>query len=140
MGRRVYFCFNETVHLVLLRLVAAARLLEAGATVDVVSERQFETRGRGINNHSDGVVTVDTCAENAKLHRSPLDGVVVVGLPFGDDVANPMNGVEPFSPGAFMQTYEKYEKVLNVPKSAMCLEKKQFYDYNRKVKGEIARS
>ena len=70
------------------------------------------------------------------LARSPLDGVVVVGLPFGDDAAQPAEeDIEPMSAAAFKRAYEKYEQVLAAPHSAQILQAKQFYDYDRKVKG-----
>lgn len=125
-GRRIYFCFNESVHVMLKRLVAAARTLEARAKVDSVCEGQ-EARGiRSINDREAGSSVVDTVKENAGLHRSPLEGVVVVAIPFGDDAANPAPGVDAFSAAAYKQAYEKYELVLDATESAQILEHRAF--------------
>jgi len=136
-GRRVFFAFNEAVQVVLDRLVHAARILEACKTVDQVQYQQYVEKGRTEPfDPRAGVATVDGCAQRAMLHRSPLEGVVVVGLPFGDDAATPAGeDVEPLSAAAFKRAYEKYEQVLEVPHSAQILQAKQFYDRGRKVKG-----
>ena len=133
IGRRVYFCFNESVQVVMKRLVHASRVLEASGRVEEVDHAQYAKEGRGINNFTVGVTTVDACAERARLHRSPLENVVVVGLPFGDDAAHPAEGVEPMSAAAFKGAYEKYERVLDVDHSTQILERKQ-WDHT-KVKG-----
>jgi hypothetical protein len=125
-GRRIFFCFNESVHVVLKRLVAAARRLEASTKVDKVSQQRERSSGAPIADTLAGSFTVDTCKENARLHRSPLRNVVVVGVPFGDDIADPMPGIEPYSTAAFKEAYQKYEQILDTPKSEEILESKQY--------------
>jgi len=130
-GRRVYFCFNESVHVVLKRLVMSARMLEAGVKVDKVSQQLEQKKGRPIAHPEVGQHTVDACKDASRLHRSPLEGVVVVAVPFGDDAAEPTPGTEPYSAAAFKQAYQKYEHILDVPNSAEILESKQFEAHNK---------
>jgi len=130
-GRRVYFCFNDSVQVVLARLVNAARLLEANVKVNKVSRQMEASIGRPVGHAGACAATVDACKDNAGLHRSPLEGVVVVAVPFGDDVAQPAPGIEPFTAAAYKQAYEKYERILEVINSAHVLETKQFEVHNK---------
>jgi len=124
--RRVYFCFAESAHVVLQRLVDAAQLLEAETKVDVVSA---ERGARGpIRDRGAGATVVTAAKLNGGLHRSPLQNVVVVAIPYGDDcIASPPSGVEPFSAVAYKKAYEKYELTMDVPNSRGLLEEKSFF-------------
>jgi len=126
-GRRVYFCFDEALHVVLKRLVGSPHLLESTSKACQLSDQKEQRTGQPIADISAGFGVVHNVKTNARLYRSPLEGVVVIGIPFGNDVDHPAAGVEPFSAAAYKQAYEKCERVLDCSSSGGILERKMFY-------------
>jgi len=126
-GRRVYFCFDESLHLVLKRLVIAAHRLESSTRAQQLSQAKQDRSGEPIQDVEAGGRTVHTVKDNSRLYRSPLKDVIVVAIPFGNDIANPPAGIEPFSAAAYKQAYEKMELVIDTSNSCQILENKAFY-------------
>jgi len=123
--RRVYFCFGESVHVVITRLVQAARWRTAGETVH---SQNFGQKLSYPHQHEmdEGITTVDTTRFNAAQGRSPLAETLVVAVPL-KDMYGPHHEGEMHQAQAFKEEYLRVEAMLAQCEAVEILERKSHH-------------
>merc|ERR1711865_126504 len=123
--RRVFFCFGESVHVVLTRLVQAARWRTAG---EVVGDQNFSQKLSypHQNAQEEGITTVDTSRFNAESWRSPLEDTLVVAVPLADMYGPQYEGTM-HDAQTFKEEYERVEAMLAQKQAVQILERKSHH-------------
>merc|ERR1711934_1195667 len=120
--RRVYLCCGEAVHVIMIRLIQAARRQTASTVVKNESFNQRPTAAHPYETEA-GINSVDTTRQNGQLWRSPLEDVVVVAIPYQDMYGSDSIG-ETHTAQAFKEEYDRYEDLIYQKEAVEILERK----------------